>query len=159
MSGTAYCSYPILPFGIVACTFFPTTFLEIAVYKVNDTRINVCSTFFQTKKWCPFCPLLDNVQCTCLWGWERQLSSMVNCHHPIMQSTHFRQGFNHNNNLLTVWTFLLKTLVSGLAMPGWAHLWLLVQKTGYSFNCFNQAKVRWTPFQDTKTLFHPFFII
>ena len=22
----------ILPFGIVACTFFPTTFLEIAVY-------------------------------------------------------------------------------------------------------------------------------
>jgi len=27
-----YWSYPILPFGIVACTFFPTTFLEIAVY-------------------------------------------------------------------------------------------------------------------------------
>ena len=26
--------YPILPFGIVACTFFPTTFLEIAVNKV-----------------------------------------------------------------------------------------------------------------------------
>ena len=25
-------SHPILPFGIVACTFFPTTFLEIAVY-------------------------------------------------------------------------------------------------------------------------------
>ena len=30
-SGTVYWSYPILPFGIVACTFFPTTFLEIAV--------------------------------------------------------------------------------------------------------------------------------
>ena len=27
-----YRSYPILPFGIVACTFFPTTFLEMAVY-------------------------------------------------------------------------------------------------------------------------------
>ena len=32
MSGTVYWSYPILPFGIVVCTFFPTTFLEIAVY-------------------------------------------------------------------------------------------------------------------------------
>ena len=31
-SGTVYRSYPILPFGIVASTFFPTTFLEIAVY-------------------------------------------------------------------------------------------------------------------------------
>ena len=29
--GTLYWSYPILPFGIVACTLFPTTFLEIAV--------------------------------------------------------------------------------------------------------------------------------
>ena len=26
--------YPILPFGIVACTFFVTTFLKIAVYTV-----------------------------------------------------------------------------------------------------------------------------
>ena len=25
VSGTVYCSYPILPFGIVACSFFPTT--------------------------------------------------------------------------------------------------------------------------------------
>ncbi|CAH3196326.1 unnamed protein product [Porites evermanni] len=32
VSGTVYCSYPLLPFGIVTCTFFPTTFLEIAVY-------------------------------------------------------------------------------------------------------------------------------
>ena len=31
-SGTVYWWYPILPFGIVACTFFPTTFLEIAVW-------------------------------------------------------------------------------------------------------------------------------
>ena len=30
--GTVYWSYPILPFGIVACTFFSTTFLEITVY-------------------------------------------------------------------------------------------------------------------------------
>ena len=32
VSGTVNWSYPILPFGIVACTFFPTTFLEVAVY-------------------------------------------------------------------------------------------------------------------------------
>ena len=30
-----YWSHPILPFGIVACTFFPTTFLEI-VYRISD---------------------------------------------------------------------------------------------------------------------------
>ena len=30
-SGTVYWSYPILPFGIVAFTFFPTSSLEIAV--------------------------------------------------------------------------------------------------------------------------------
>ena len=35
-SGTVYRLYPILPFGIVACTFFPTTFLEIAVYTLGD---------------------------------------------------------------------------------------------------------------------------
>ena len=33
--GTVYLSYPILPSGIVACTFFLTTFLEIAVYNSN----------------------------------------------------------------------------------------------------------------------------
>ena len=32
--GTVYWSYQILPFGIVACTFLPTAFLEIAVYAV-----------------------------------------------------------------------------------------------------------------------------
>ena len=31
VSGTWYWSYPTSPFGIVVCTFFPTTFLEIAV--------------------------------------------------------------------------------------------------------------------------------
>ena len=30
--GTVYWSYRILPFGIVACTFFPTTFLQITAY-------------------------------------------------------------------------------------------------------------------------------
>ena len=35
-SGTVYQSYPILPFGIVACTLFPTTFLEIAVLLRHD---------------------------------------------------------------------------------------------------------------------------
>ena len=34
--GTVYLSYPILPFGIVACTFFLTTFLEIALYEVTN---------------------------------------------------------------------------------------------------------------------------
>ena len=37
-SGTVYRLYPILPFGIVACTVFPTTFLEIAVYIELDHR-------------------------------------------------------------------------------------------------------------------------
>ena len=32
-TGTVYWSYPIVPFGIVACTFLPTTFLKIAVYR------------------------------------------------------------------------------------------------------------------------------
>ena len=32
VSGTVYWSYPILPSRTVACTFFPTAFLEIAVY-------------------------------------------------------------------------------------------------------------------------------
>ena len=36
MSGTVYWLYPILPFGIVACTMFPITFLEIAVYTLSD---------------------------------------------------------------------------------------------------------------------------
>ena len=31
LSGTVYWSYLTLPFGIVGCTFLPTTFLEIAV--------------------------------------------------------------------------------------------------------------------------------
>ena len=33
VSVTVFWSYPILPFGIVACTFFSKTFLEVAVYK------------------------------------------------------------------------------------------------------------------------------
>ena len=38
VSGTVYWSYPILPFGIVACTFSPTIrFLEIAVYMSTCT--------------------------------------------------------------------------------------------------------------------------
>ena len=32
-------SYPILPFGIVACTFLPTTFPEIAVYNLEKTSL------------------------------------------------------------------------------------------------------------------------
>ena len=34
-------TYPILPFGIVACTFFSTTFLEIAVYRFCFTTEGV----------------------------------------------------------------------------------------------------------------------
>ena len=36
VSGTVYWSYPISPFGIVASTFFPTTFLKRAVYTQTD---------------------------------------------------------------------------------------------------------------------------
>ena len=36
VSGTVYWSYPISPFGIVASTFFPTTFLKRAVYTQRD---------------------------------------------------------------------------------------------------------------------------
>ena len=35
VSGTVYWSYPILPFGIIACTFFPTIYLKIAVYYMS----------------------------------------------------------------------------------------------------------------------------
>ena len=38
-SGTVYWLYPILPFGIVACPFFPTTFLETAVYRSCRRRV------------------------------------------------------------------------------------------------------------------------
>ena len=40
MSGRVYRSYPILPFGIVACTFLPTTSLEIAVY-LDASRLDI----------------------------------------------------------------------------------------------------------------------
>ena len=39
VSGTVYRSYPILPFGIVTCTFSPTTFLEITVYRSLDQLV------------------------------------------------------------------------------------------------------------------------
>ena len=45
-SGIMYWSYPILPFGIDACTFFPTTFLEIAVwFKTPACRSNRLALF------------------------------------------------------------------------------------------------------------------
>ena len=40
--GTLYWSCPILPFGIVEGTFFPTTFLEIAVNSVNISSLCPC---------------------------------------------------------------------------------------------------------------------
>ena len=40
VSGTVYWSYPILPFGIVVCTFFLTTFLEIAACNMLLTVIS-----------------------------------------------------------------------------------------------------------------------
>ena len=46
MSGTAYRSNPILPFGTVACTFFPTTFLEIAVSWKRSGIITSCQDFY-----------------------------------------------------------------------------------------------------------------
>ena len=43
VSGTVYWSYPILPFGIVACTFLPTTFPEIAVYRQFKVNGNLAT--------------------------------------------------------------------------------------------------------------------
>ena len=37
VSGGVYWSYPILPFGIVVCTFFPTIYLKKAVYMSTCT--------------------------------------------------------------------------------------------------------------------------
>ena len=39
-------SYPILPFGIVACTFLPTTFLEIAVYRAGAAVVSTITGIF-----------------------------------------------------------------------------------------------------------------
>ena len=36
--GIVYWSDPMLPFGIAASTFFPTTFLEVAVYNITKRR-------------------------------------------------------------------------------------------------------------------------
>ena len=46
MSGTEYRSNPILPFGTVACTFFPTTFLELAVSWKRSGIITSCQDFY-----------------------------------------------------------------------------------------------------------------
>ena len=72
MWGAVYWSYPILPFGIVTCTFFPTIILEIAVecfhsrgqhlYKFFGTKESVCirkrvqlpQDWFGTPTWPPF---------------------------------------------------------------------------------------------------------
>ena len=44
VSGTVYWSYLILPFGIVAFTCFPTTFLEIAVsHSLSAIQIIECT--------------------------------------------------------------------------------------------------------------------
>ena len=37
--GTVYLAYPILPFGIVKCTFFQTTFLEQLLTEHNENTI------------------------------------------------------------------------------------------------------------------------
>ena len=47
---TVYWSYPILPFGIVACIFFSTTFLEIAVYGTSTSEIPPLSYTQSLKK-------------------------------------------------------------------------------------------------------------
>ena len=55
VSGTVYWSYPILPFGIVACTFLPTTFLEIAVQvKMNAARLQLAGIHARSTQWARF---------------------------------------------------------------------------------------------------------
>ena len=51
VSGKVHWSYPILPFGIVACTVFPTTFLEIAVFEfmINTTPLASNSVYGREK--------------------------------------------------------------------------------------------------------------
>ena len=49
--GTVYWSYPILPFGVVACTFFPTTFLEIAVYSGTSVKQPLAGTLKVATWW------------------------------------------------------------------------------------------------------------
>ena len=51
MSGTVCWLYPILPFGIVACTFFPTTFLETA--EKCNVMFNIC---WNRPRWLSFGP-------------------------------------------------------------------------------------------------------
>ena len=46
VSGTMYWLYPILPFGIVTCTFFPTTFLEIAIYPNRKALLHSMTKVF-----------------------------------------------------------------------------------------------------------------
>ena len=46
VSGTEYRSNTILPFGTVACTFFPTTFLELAVSWKRSGIITSCQDFY-----------------------------------------------------------------------------------------------------------------
>ena len=55
-SRTVYWLYPILPFGIVACTFFPTNFLEVAVNTRSKfhgrvrTKINLKNTLTRSQE-------------------------------------------------------------------------------------------------------------
>ena len=50
MSGTVNLSYPILPFGTVACAFFPTTFLEIRSCMLNGYSAGSARGFCQRNK-------------------------------------------------------------------------------------------------------------
>ena len=44
VSETVYLSYPILRFGIVACTFFPTMFLDSFVLFTFSSEVTICPT-------------------------------------------------------------------------------------------------------------------
>ena len=51
VSGTVYWSYLILPFRIVACTFFPTTFLETAVKISTNNHQEKCHIIRRDAQW------------------------------------------------------------------------------------------------------------
>ena len=53
-------AYPVLPFGIVACIFYPTTFLEIAVYRYSLSREKKSSSCYRDQLNIHFAMLITN---------------------------------------------------------------------------------------------------
>ena len=105
VSGTVHWSYPILPFGIVACTFFPTTFFEIA-YRHSSLWLFQYNIILLSSRWLDFSYCLEitfnlwfhflqngNYFCHC-WPLSRLLSNTTG--HQVFKDL----IFNHRNLFL-----------------------------------------------------------